>query len=108
MSCNEKIACEKIRRQRTHAFEQALVLVDVERGDARRARGRMAGVRVAMEELDRAFRCRAHDRVVDALGNRDGAHRLRAVGERLGHRDDVRRHAEALRREIGAGAPEAR
>ena len=43
-----------------------------------------------------------HDSVVDALGNRDGAHRLRAVGERLGHRDDVRRHAERLRREMSA------
>ena len=40
--------------------------------------------------------------------DRDGAHRLRAVGERLGHREHIGRHAEALRGEIRAGASEPR
>ena len=39
--------------------------------------------------------------------DRHRAHRLRAVGEALGHRHDVRRHAEALRGERLPGATEA-
>ena len=46
---------EEIRRQRAAALEQAFVLVDVERREPRGACGRMAGVGVAVKELDRAF-----------------------------------------------------
>ena len=59
----------------------------------------MGRIRVAVEKLDRAFGCRAHDRVVNAFAGGDGAHRLRTVGDALGHRQHVRRHAEALRGE---------
>ena len=38
--------------------------------------------------------------------DRDCAHRLRAVGERLGHRDEVGRDTECLRSEIVTGAAE--
>src|SRR5450631_4043689 len=60
-----------------------------------------------MEELGRVLRGRLDDRAVDAVPDRDRAHRLRAIGQRLGHRDDVRQHAEGIRRERLAGAPEA-
>ena len=48
-----------------------------------------------------------HERVVDLLRHQHRAHRHRAVGEPLGARDDVRRHAEFLRGERRAGAAEA-
>ncbi len=67
----------------------------------------MAGIRVAVEELDRVVRGRGEDRVVDALGYGNRAHRLRGVGQRLGHCHEVRRDAETLRREGLAGAAEA-
>ena len=98
---------EEVRRQRGAALEQAFVPVDVQRRETRRAGRRMARIGVAVEELDRAFRRGAHDRVVDALADRDRAHRLRAVGDALGHRHQVGRHAEALRGERLAGAAEA-
>ena len=106
-SFSAKIASRKYGDSCAAALEQAFVLVDVERGEAGGARGRMAGIRVAVEELDRAFGRGAHDRVVDALADRHGAHRLRAVGEPLRHRQQVRRDAEALRGERLAGAAEA-
>src|SRR4030095_15943558 len=71
------------------------------------ARPGMARVRVAVEELDGAFRRRRHDRVVDTFGNRDRPHRLRAVGEALRHRHQIRRDAEALRGKGLAAAAEA-
>src|SRR5438105_4681299 len=60
-----------------------------------------------MEELDRAIRRGIDDRIVYFLGHRDCPHRLRAVGERLGHRDDIRRYAECLRGKIVTGAAES-
>ena len=60
-----------------------------------------------MEELDRALGRGADDRVVHALADRHGPHRLRPVGDALGHRHHVGRHAEALRGERLAGAAEA-
>ena len=59
-----------------------------------------------MEQLDRALGP-SHERVVDVPACGDGAHRHGAVGEALGHRDHVRRHAEVLRAERGAEATEA-
>ncbi len=67
----------------------------------------MAGVCVAVEELDRVLGGGREDRVVDAFGNGNRAHRLRGVGQRLGHRHDVGRDAEALCRERLTGAAEA-
>src|SRR5207244_2334007 len=51
---------EKIRRQRTAAFEQPFVLVDVERGESRCARTRMTRIRIAVQEFDGAFRRGGH------------------------------------------------
>src|SRR2546426_11969475 len=67
----------------------------------------MPRVRVAVKELDRALLRRGDDRIVNALADRNRAHRLRAVGEALGHGHDVGRDAEALRRERLARAAEA-
>ena len=46
----------------------------------------------------------AIDNVVDVLAHRHRAHRLRAVGERLGHGEDVGRDIERLGSEIVPGA----
>jgi hypothetical protein len=106
-SRSAKIASRKYGDSARAALEQALVLVDVERGEAGGTGGRMAGIRVPVEELDRAVRRGAHDRVVDALAHRHGAHRLRAVGEALRHRQQVGRDTEALRGERLSRAAEA-
>ena len=47
---------QEVRRQLASALEQAFVLIDIERREACGACRRMAGVCVAMEELDRALR----------------------------------------------------
>ena len=60
-----------------------------------------------MEEFDRPFGGGPDDRVVHALADRHGAHRLRAVGDALGHGHQVGGHAEALRGERLAGTAEA-
>ena len=107
MSASENSASRKYGDSSPRALEQALVPVDVERREAGRARARMPRVRIAVQELDRAFGRRGHDRIVDAFACRHRTHRLRAVGERLRHRHEVGRDAEALRRECLAGAAEA-
>ena len=48
----------EFRLQREAALEQALVAVEIERGDARGGRERMAGIGVAVEEIDRVGRLR--------------------------------------------------
>src|SRR5207253_9160822 len=67
----------------------------------------MPRVRVAVKELDRALLRRGDDRIVNAFADRNRAHRLRAVGEALGHGHYVGCDAEALRRERLARATEA-
>ncbi|CAM2153920.1 hypothetical protein PT2222_20340 [Paraburkholderia tropica] len=98
---------EEIAGKRLRAFEQALVAINVERGECGGARDRMRGPGIAVEELDRAVRGAVHNRVVDVIRHSDGRHRHGAVGDRLGHGDEIGRHAETLRRERFAGAPEA-
>ena len=66
----------------------------------------MRRVGVAVEELDQVVRP-GHEGVVDALLRQHRAHRHAAVGQALGDRHQVRRHAEGLRREGLAGAAEA-
>ena len=55
-----------LRLQRLRALEQTFVAIDVERRQRRRAGERMAGVGVAVEELDRMFRP-LHEGVIDVL-----------------------------------------
>ena len=74
---------------------------------ARPGRGgrRMAAVGVAVaEHLVRAL---AEERLLDPVGDDDGAHRHVPRGQALGAGHDVRHDAEALAAEIGAEAAEA-
>ncbi|MCY1354833.1 hypothetical protein D9M69_412270 [compost metagenome] len=86
------------RRQLGRAAEQVFALVQVERGHGSGGGQRMAGVGVAMQQLDRARRGRIDHGVVHFAAHRHGAHRHRRVVDRLGHGDQVRRHVEALGR----------
>ena len=95
------------RLERLGPREQPFARVDVQRGQAGRAGHRVRRIGVAVEQLDGCLRP-LHEGVVDGLLGDDGAHRLRAVGQALGAGDQVRRHAELLRGERRAGAPEAR
>jgi hypothetical protein len=67
----------------------------------------MRGVGVAVEELDPALRRRARDLPVDIIADHDAAHRHGAVGEALGHCDEIRHDPEGLCREGLSGAAEA-
>src|SRR5205807_3586424 len=98
---------EKIWRKRGAALEQTLALVDIQGRQARRARRGVAGIGVAVKKLYGSVGGGAHNRVVNALADRDRTHRLRAVGDALGHGHQVRRDAEALRGECRPGAAEA-
>ena len=99
-------AVEEVRRERGAALEEPFLAVDVQRCKPRRARRRVARIGVTVEELDRTVLRRGDDRIVNALADRDRAHRLRAVGEPLGHGHDVGRDAETLRGESLAGPAE--
>mmetsp|Transcript_6419 Transcript_6419/g.10979 ORF Transcript_6419/g.10979 Transcript_6419/m.10979 type:complete len:328 (-) Transcript_6419:189-1172(-) len=76
--------------------DQIFLFEDVHHRVARGAGGGMARVSVAVEEFGQAALAAAHDGFVDVIAAGDGAHGDRAVGECLGHRDDVRLHAIAL------------
>ncbi len=95
-------AVQEVAGQLRGAADQVFLLEDVHHREAGRARRGVRRVRVAVEELDALGRAGLGDRVVDLLLRRDGAQRLRAVGDRLGHRHQVRGHAERLRAEVGA------
>ena len=88
------------------ARQQAVTLVDVQRGECRGAGYRVRRVSVAVEQVDGRFRA-LHEGVVDALLHDNRAHGQRAVRKALGTDDDVRRDAEFLRGEGRAGATEA-
>ena len=66
----------------------------------------MAGIGVAVEELDRVLRP-VHEGVVDVLAHDHAAHRHRAGGHALGEGDHVGHDAVALGGERRAEAPEA-
>ena len=66
----------------------------------------MRRIGVAVEQLDDVLRA-VHEGVVDAFVRDHAAHRRRAVGDALGERDHVRRHAVALGREGVAETAEA-
>ena len=82
--------------QRGALLEQLAVLIERLGRDAGGAGRRMGGIGVAVEKLDRAVRCCIDHRVVDFVLHRHGAHRLAAVGQRLGQGHDVRRDAVGL------------
>ncbi len=66
----------------------------------------MAGIGVAVEQLDRRVGP-LHHRFVDGAAGGDGAHRHGGVGEALGHADHVRPDAEPLGGERRADPAEA-
>ena len=69
MTCGEpRSECDRVRPvrlERRRALEQPLALDRLERREPGRGRERMAGVRVAVEQLDAAPPAPLHDRVVD-------------------------------------------
>ena len=94
------------RLQRLGALEQFLVAIEIERRQPRRAGERMAGIGVAVEQLDRVLGA-VHERIVDRLPHDHAAHRHRARGDALGERDHVGDDAVALGGEGEAEPPEA-
>ena len=84
-----------IRRQLRGARQQALLLQRVEGRDGRGAGQRMAGIRIAVEQLDHRLGA-GHERVVDARLHKDRPHRHGAVGDAFGGGDHVRRDAEVV------------
>ena len=97
---------EEILLEVRRVLEQAVSLIQLLCRDAGGAGCRVRRIGVAVEEFDGTFRRGVGHRVVDLVGHRDGTHRDRAVGDRLGHGDDVRLHIELLRRERGAHTAE--
>jgi hypothetical protein len=59
-----------------------------------------------MEELGGSVRRFIDNGAVNAVAHRHSSHRLCAVGQRLGHRDDIGSHAERGRRKRLAGTTE--
>ena len=88
------------------AVEQPLLLIGVERGDAGGGRHRIAGIGVAVGELDEVLGA-VHEGVVDLLLHEDRAHRDGAVGDALGGQHDIRHDAEMIDGEGRAEAAEA-
>ena len=88
------------------AFEQALVAIEVERRKRRRGGERMAGIGIAVKEVDHMIGSRL-ERVVDMLAHHAAAHRHRARCDALREGENVRRHAEAFRRRRVAEPSEA-
>src|ERR1700733_1281600 len=62
---------------------------------------------ISVEEFDRLFRRRVEDRLINVLANSNCAHRHAAIGDGLGHRNDVGSYMEGLCGEILPGAAEA-
>ena len=90
---------------RLGALEQALVTIEVDRGQGRGAGERMARIGIAVEELDRLLRP-VHEGVVDVLAHHHPAHRHRAGRHPLGEGDHVGLDAIALGGERRAEAAE--
>src|SRR3990170_3833366 len=93
-----------IRRKLRRARQQSLLLIGLQRGDAGCAGDRVAGVGIAMEEIDDLLRD-AHERVVDLRLHEHRAHRNSAVGYAFRRRDDVGRDAEIIGAERRAKSP---
>ena len=87
-------------------LEQLFVAVQIHAGNAGGSRHWVAGIGVAMEQLDHVIGA-VHELVVDALAHQAAAHRHGARGDALGEGQDIRRDTEALRGEGMAQAPEA-
>ncbi len=97
----------EVGREIAGALEQLLFFEHVETGERGRARKRMAGVGIAVKELDGVFGRRRHHAVVNALAHHHCAHRHAAVGEALGETQYVGDHAEFFARERRTQAAEA-
>ena len=95
----------KHRLELGRPLEQALVLVDVERGEAGGGGQRMARVGVAVEQLHQVLGA-GHEGVVDLLGRHHARHRHGGVGHTLGKGDHVGGGAVALGSEGVAEAAE--
>ena len=85
--------------------EHVLAFEDVQRGQRRAARERVAGVRVRVQEAAR--RVVVVEGLVDRVGGEHRRQRQRAAGQALGQADEVRPDARLLVREHRAGAAEA-
>ncbi len=101
----EEVCKRLFERQRL--LENPFFIVHVHRGEAGGRRDRVARVGVAVEQLDHVVGA-LHDRVMDLLLHEHRAHRDDAVGQTLGRRDDVGRHAESLGAESFADPAEGR
>ncbi len=95
--CRRRPGCPSARRARrgSTATARARARTGPRSGRCRAWRGRRRRTPDGPSTCSRGrtrsrLRARAHDRVVDALADRHRAHRLRAVGDPLGHRHDVR------------------
>ena len=87
------------------AGEKALIAIDVERRDTGGAGDGVAGIGIAVEQLDLVFRP-MHQRIVHLAAGEDRAHRDRAVGQPLGGGDDIWGNAKIVGGEGGAHAAE--
>ena len=92
--------------ERGAAGEQPFLAVDLQRRDAGGAGGRVAGISIAVEQLDLAFRA-VHERIMHLAARKHRAHRDRAVGQALGGRDEIGHDAEIVDREGRAEPAEA-
>src|SRR5580700_7498158 len=98
---------EEMLRQVLGLFEQLLFLVDLKCREPGCTGCRMRRVRIAMEELGQSRRGSFQDGAINTVTHGDRTHWLRAIGERLGHGDDVRRDAEGVGGEGTPGPAEA-
>ncbi len=93
-------------RETGAARQQAFFFVNLKRGDAGGAGNRVAGIGVAVEELDGVLRA-GHHRVIDLAACKHSTHRDRAVGQALGRGDEIGHDAEVIGRERRSKASKA-
>ena len=89
------------------ALEQIFFFIEVERGDCRRTGDRMAGVGVAVHELDRvrwAFFMDRHHRVVQMASANHATERDHAIGHALGEVQHIGHDAKIVCGKVGAQA----
>ena len=79
------------------ARHQAFVFIGIERCQCRGAGDRMAGIGIAVEQLDHVFRA-SHERFIDLLRSEDRAHRDHTAGNALGRGYEVGNDAEIIDR----------
>ena len=92
--------------QFVRTLEQTLLLVRLQRRDAAGGGDRVAGIGIAVEELDHMLGA-GHERVMQSGGGQHRAHRDHTVGQALGAGDHVGQHVEMLSGEWAAKAAEA-